>query len=65
MVDTWLSAGADGVKTTTVTLGGKSLTKVDYGDGSTIDYVYANADYVIVIDTSDVDVATEVASKLK
>jgi hypothetical protein len=65
IIDTWLSAGADGVKSTTVTLGGKSLTKVDYGDGSTIEYVYAKDDYVIVIDTSDVDVATQVAEQLK
>ena len=65
IIDTWLSAGADGVKSTTVTLGGKSLTKVDYGDGSTIEYVYAKDDYVIVIDTSDVDIATQVASQLK
>jgi hypothetical protein len=65
IIDTWLSAGADGVKSTTVDLGGKSLTKVDYGDGSTIEYVYAKDDYVIVIDTSDVDVATQVAAQLK
>lgn len=65
VIDTWLSAGADGVKSSTVTLGGKSLTKVDYGDGSTIEYVYAKADYVIVIDTSDLEVATAVAKQLK
>jgi hypothetical protein len=65
IIDTWLSAGADGVKSTTITLGGKSLTKVDYGDGSTIEYVYAKDDYVIVIDTSDLDVATQVATQLK
>ena len=65
IIDTWLSAGADGVKSTTVDLGGKSLTKVDYGDGSTIEYVYAKDDYVIVIDTSDVDIATQVATQLK
>jgi hypothetical protein len=65
VIDTWLSAGADGVKKTTITLGGKSLTKVDYGDGQTIEYVYAKADYVIVIDTSDLDVATQAAAQLK
>lgn len=65
VIDTWLSAGADGVKKTTITLGGKSLTEVDYGDGQTIEYVYAKADYVIVIDTSDLDVATQAAAQLK
>jgi hypothetical protein len=65
ITDTWLSAGATGVKSTTTELGGKSLTKVDYGDGSTIEYVYAKDDYVIVIDTSDVNVATQVATQLK
>ncbi|HEX2756521.1 MAG TPA: hypothetical protein VHM48_13725 [Candidatus Limnocylindrales bacterium] len=65
VIDTWLSARAEGVKTTTITLGGKSVTKVDYGDGSTIEYVYAKADYVIVIDTSDLDVATQAAAQLK
>ena len=65
VLETWLSAGADGVKTTTITLGGKSLTKVDYGDAQTIEYLYAANDAVIVIDTSDVQVATEVAKQLK
>jgi hypothetical protein len=64
IIDTWLSAGAEGVTTTTVTLGGKSLTKVDYGDSSSIEYVYAKADYVIVIDTADLAVATDVAAQL-
>jgi hypothetical protein len=65
ITDTWLSAGATGVKSTTINLGGKNLTKVDYGDGSTIEYVYSKDDYVIVIDTSDASVATQVATQLK
>ena len=65
IVETWLSAGADGIPTTTVTLGGKSLTKVDYGDQGTTQYVYAGTDYVIVIDTADANVAAEVAKELK
>jgi hypothetical protein len=63
--ETWLSSKNAGVTATTVTLGGKDLTKVDYGDAGTIEYVYAKDDYVVVIDTSDVAVVTEVASKLK
>lgn len=65
IVDTWLSAGADGVKKSTITLGGKTVTKIDYGDNQTIDYVYARNDYVVVIDTSDLDVATQSAAQLK
>ena len=64
IIDTWLAASGEGVKNSQVTLGGKTVTKVDYGDGSTIEYVYAKADYVIVIDTSDAQVATEIAAKL-
>jgi hypothetical protein len=65
IVDTWLSANVAGVTKSEVTLGGKKLTKIDYGDDGTIEYVYTGPDYVIVIDTSDPAVATEVASKLK
>jgi hypothetical protein len=65
VIDTWLSAGADGVKKTEITLGGKTVTKVDYGDGQTIEYVFAKADYVVVIDTADLDVATQAAAQLK
>lgn len=63
--EAWLSAGNEGVTSTTVSLGGKSLTKIDYGDAGTTEYVYAKDDYVIVIETSDATVATEVATKLK
>jgi hypothetical protein len=65
VIDTWLSAGAQGVTSTEVTLGGKALTKIDYGDGATIEYVYAKDDYVVVMDTSDLDIATQVATQLK
>jgi hypothetical protein len=65
VVDTWLSAGATGVKRSNVRLAGKTLTKVDYGDGGAIDYVYSGADFVIVIETSDPAIATEVAGQLK
>jgi hypothetical protein len=65
ILETWLSANVEGVKTTEVTLGGKTLTKVDYGDGQTIEYVYVVDDAVIVIDTSNADLAAEVAKQLK
>ena len=65
ILETWLGATAEGVKQTTLTLGGKSLTKVDYGDGATTVYVYAKNDYVVVLDTSDLDIATQAAQQLK
>jgi hypothetical protein len=65
VIDTWLSAGAAGVKRTDVQLSGKTFTKIDYGDAGTIEYVYGGPDYVIVVDTADVTLATDVASQLK
>ena len=41
VLDTWLSASTSGVTTSTVTLGGKELTKVSYGDGGAVSYVRA------------------------
>lgn len=62
---TWLGAGNAGVKETPVTLAGKSFTKIDYGDAKSNEYVYAKDDFVIVIDTSDVAVATAAAANFK
>lgn len=65
ILETWLSSTAEGVTTTTPTLGGKQVTKVDYGDGSAFEYVYAKGDVVIDIETSDEAIATEVLAGLK
>jgi hypothetical protein len=65
ILETWLSADAAGVKQTQVTLGGKRLTKVDYGDGGTVEYVFGGPDYVIVVDTADAAIAAKVAAQLK
>jgi hypothetical protein len=65
VLEAWLGAGEAGVKQTAVTLGGKRVIKVDYGGGGAIDYVYATADHVIVIDTGDESAAADVASQLK
>ena len=53
------------MKQTEVTLGGKKLTKIDYGDQGTVEYVYGGSDYVIVLDTADPNIATEAAAALK
>jgi hypothetical protein len=65
VVETWLSANVEGVKQSEITLGGKKVTKVDYGDQGPIDYVYRGSDYVIVIDSADPALATEAVSKIK
>jgi hypothetical protein len=65
ILETWLSSSAQGVKTTTPTLGGKAVTKIDYGDGSAFEYVWSKGDVVIDIETSDETIATEVLSALK
>ena len=65
VIETWLSANVAGVTKSEVTLSGKKLTKVDYGDDGTTEYVYQGTDYVIVIDTSDTAIATEVAAGIK
>jgi hypothetical protein len=65
IIETWLSADVAGVTKTEVTIGGKKLTKIDYGDEGTTEYVYGGSDYVIVIDTSDTAIATEVAAGIK
>ncbi|HEY7132180.1 MAG TPA: hypothetical protein VH440_08000 [Candidatus Limnocylindrales bacterium] len=64
VVETWLSADAAGVTKTDVTLAGKPFEKIDYGDQGTVEYVYTGTDYVIVVDTSDPAIATEVAGKV-
>lgn len=65
VLEAWLGANEPGVKQTTVTLGGKSLLKVDYGTEGSIDYVYATDDHVIVIDTADPTAASEAATQIK
>jgi hypothetical protein len=65
ILQAWLGANQPGVKTSTVKLSGKTLTKVDYGTGGAIDYVYTTPDHVIVIDTADPDAAAEAASQIK
>jgi hypothetical protein len=61
---TWLSSTTAGVKQSNVSLGGKTFTKIDYGDGGAA-YVYRGADYVIVIETTDPSAAAEAAAEIK
>lgn len=65
ILETWLSSTAEGVKRTEVTLGGKRVTKIDYGDQSAFEYVYAAGDVIIDIETADEALATGVIAALK
>lgn len=65
IIDTWLSGNASGVKQTEVTLSGKKLTKIDFGDQGTTEYVFTGSDYVIVIDTKDPTIAQKAAAQLR
>jgi hypothetical protein len=64
VVNSWLSGSAPGVKQTSVKLGTKTFTKIDYGTDH-FDWVYTGTDYVIVIETSDATLAAEVAGSVE
>lgn len=64
VLETWLTATGPGVKQDEVTLDGKTWTRIDYGDGGTMDYVLAAAPNVIVVTTADPKVAEQAAAAL-
>ena len=65
VLKTWLGSGNEGVTQSTVTIDGKTFTKIDYGDAKSNEWVYAKTDYVVVIDTSNQAIVAEVAKTLK
>jgi hypothetical protein len=62
VIGTWLSGSAPGVTTSPVSLGGRKMTKVSYGDGGAVSYVRASGEAVIVIETSDEALASTLAA---
>ncbi len=64
VLETWLAANGAGVTTKSITLGGRSVTQVDYGDAGTTPYLVLSGDIVIVIDTADAAIAAEVAGSI-
>jgi hypothetical protein len=64
VLSTWLAASGAGVTTTTVTLSGHEFTKIDYGDQGSVDYLLAEGDHVILIETGSADIATQAAAAL-
>ena len=65
IVETWLSSSAAGVKTDRVTIAGKSVTRIDYGDQSALEYVVQLGDIVIDVEADDPAVAQAVIAALK
>ncbi len=64
ILETWLLANATGVKSSEVTVGGKKVTRVDYGSTGTTSYVVTTKDAVIVVDTADVKLAEQALAAL-
>lgn len=64
VLDSWLAATGAGVTKDTVTLDGRTWTRIDYGDGGTLDYVLRSGDNVIVITTADPALAEQAAAAL-
>jgi hypothetical protein len=64
VLENWLAATGDGVTKDTVTLAGQTWTRIDYGDGGTLDYVLTDGANVIVITTADAALAEQTAAAL-
>jgi hypothetical protein len=64
VLDSWLVAGAAGVTTEEVELGGKTVTRVDYGDEVPAAYLYSVGDVAVIIQTSSADLAAQAAEAL-
>jgi hypothetical protein len=65
LTQSWLAAGASGVTTTQKTIAGRTVTVIDYGDGSSQDYVWEQGDSVIDLVTSDATIAEKVVASFK
>jgi hypothetical protein len=63
VLDSWLTASGAGVTRSTVALGGRDATKVDYGDGAK-DYVLTGDGAIIVLTTADENLAVSTAEAM-
>lgn len=64
ILKSWLLADSPGVTTTEVTVSGKPLTRVSYGDDRSDSYVYVSDGAVLIIDTADADEAGRIVASL-
>ncbi len=60
----WLAAAGSGMTTSPATVAGKSVIKVDYGDGGPLDYVYVHGEDVLDVSTADTTLAATVLALL-
>ena len=65
LTESWTAAGASGVTTTTQTIAGVKVTVIDYGDGSSKDYVWEKGDAVLDLLTSDPTIVDKVVAAAK
>jgi hypothetical protein len=64
VLDSWLSASGSGVDRSDIELGGRTVTRIDYGDEGPKDYVVGGDGAVIVITTADESVAADAVKAL-
>jgi hypothetical protein len=64
VLQTWLFAGATGVTTKEATVGGVKVTEVIYGGSTSVSYVAARKDAVIIIQSADAKIAAAALAAL-
>jgi hypothetical protein len=64
VLQTWLFAGATGVTTKETTVGGVKVTEVTYGGSTSVSYVAARKDAVIIIQSADAKIAAAALAAL-
>jgi hypothetical protein len=64
VLDSWLAASGSGIKREDVELGGRTVTRIDYGDDGAKDYVVGENGAVVVVTTADEALATEAIKAL-
>ena len=52
-LNAWLPGSGAGVTRDEATVGGRDVTRIDYGDGQGLDYVLVNGDRVFIVSTGD------------
>ena len=64
VLDSWLVTDAEGVTSEQVELGGKTVTRIEYGDDFQDAYVYSLGDRVVIIHSGSPDLAAAAAEAL-
>jgi len=59
VLDSWLNATGNGIKREAASVGGRDVTRIDYGDNGVVDYVLPASGVVYVVSTADKDLAAK------